>query len=584
MLERIPQVLPRRVYKFALKLGRRLPFFRLTQQTNLANFILDNMLDAIVTTDRFGTIRYANSVLHILLGYEQRALIGQNVRVIMPSHYRVQHPQYMADYNRTKQVHVIGHTRRLEVQDKSGRLIPVELRVSECKGVDDFHFLGVLRDLRQLIEKDRKIEQIVYRDLLTGLLNRNGLTQALSAILDPGLISERGRYTLLSLDIDDFHLINGGFSSDVADCVLVTTAKRLKQINNLAVARVTKDEFAILLPGALSDTLNAARYEQLKSMLEQPIFVAENKISIRVTGGACCFSTDTLSGVEIVRRSQAALGLAKREDRNGLCFYDPDRADSQRTSAGIDQRLKSSDYLDELYLVFQPQFHSTQGLIGYEALIRWQVGSEFIPPDHFIPIAEHNGTIIEIGDWLIEQACEFLRRYPKAKRLSINISPRQFQQSDFADQVIEKLREHGIEPSRLHLELTERLLIESVGDVVEKMNTLSLAGITFSLDDFGTGYSSLAYLGKLPLAELKIDKSFIHGLVLNSGNYRIVEAIISLAKSLGLNVIAEGVETEQEHLLLQTIGCHTYQGYLFARPVRMTEIMRIEQRRLVLIC
>lgn len=247
----------------------------------------------------------------------------------------------------------------------------------------------------------------------------------------------------------------------------------------------------------------------------------------------------------------------------------------------IDQQLKSATLARELYLVFQAQFTSRDEIIGYEALLRWKNQGTQILPDQFIPLAERNGAIIEIGDWLVEEACQFIANNRQCfasanKRLSINISPKQFRQSTFVGTIIAALSKYKVDPKLLRLELTERLIIENVGGVIDKMVALNALGVTFSLDDFGTGFSSLAYLSKLPLAELKIDKSFVTNLQPHTNNYQIVRAIISLSASLGLDVIAEGVETQREHSLLKKLGCGCYQGYLFARPTEMQYLPDID--------
>lgn len=552
------------------------------RSAELANLILDNMLDAIVTTDRDGVIMYANSVTSTLFGYNPSELVGQNINILLPRQQRAAHDRYIHEYHQHGKQRVIGHNRRLEAVDKQGNTLPIELRVCELKSHPNFQFMGAIRDLRPTLSTTQKIEAMQHQDSATGLLNRDGLIQALAQALNVCITDAPQHFALISVDIDDFHLINEGFGIEAGDLVIKEVGRRFSGFNTLACARIHKDEFALLIEGRKDTQHLSELINRLRSKAEAPVCIAGKPISFRFSAGACLFdSTHTASASELVHQSQSALGVAKAEARGELWLYDPLVSEGSKQSALIDQKLKSTGFLDELYLVFQPQFNRHRELVGYEALVRWAHQGQQIYPDEFIPIAERNGAIIDIGDWLVEEACRFLsndgaKGLSADKRLSINISPKQFQHPHFVDKIKQAISFYQVDAKRLHLELTERLLIESVVDVVEKMHALNRIGITFSLDDFGTGYSSLSYLSKLPLSELKIDKSFVTNLQPSTSNYQIVEAIISLARSLGLNVIAEGVETEKEYALLEQLGCHCYQGYLFAKPVTLAALKLAE--------
>lgn len=545
----------------------------LTGYLQNVDHIMDNMLDAIISTDANGTIIFINEATKKLLGFRGSELIGRNIKFIMPAHHQSRHDQYMQDYRLTRQPKIIGSTRSVEVISKRKTRIPVELRICEYYKGSEQRFLGILRDLRDSIATHSEIETLRNTDSLTGLSNRSALLASINETLNqlqPGLSAT----WLVCLDIDDFRLINEGFGAEYGDSLLVEIGKRLRKFcsSALCIARVHEDEFAVILEGFSDETEILMFVYQLKSHLEAPFQTSNTASSIRLSAGISKLLPSEMNASDTLHVSEVALSNTKHSNRGDISIYEPALNESFRSVAIIDQKLKSPHLLKELFLVFQPQLDADGTLLGYEALLRWLCDGELVRPDVFIPIAERNGTIITIGEWLINQACEFLKAQTKtpaisARRLSINISPLQFQQPDFVMLIKKALETSDIDAAMLHLELTERLLIESTEHVIGKMSELSELGITFSLDDFGTGYSSLAYLSQLPLSELKIDKSFVKGLTKRSRNYRIVEAIITLSKSLGLNVIAEGVENKSEVDALITLGCKNFQGYYFGKPV-----------------
>lgn len=552
---------------------------KLNSHLSNVNHVLNNMHDAIITTDAHGKVLYLNQSAEELLGFQLSELKGENIKQVMPQHHKRRHDNYMASYRETRQAQIIGSTRSVEVVSKSQEYIPVELRICEYVENGALRFMGTLRDLRPTIASKEALDSLRSTDPLTGLKNRSALLSHITYCLNAPTSKTSGHYCLLSLDVDDFRFINEGFGVNRGDDVLVEIGQRLQRVaaDAICIARIQEDEFGILINGVQNRAQVEAYYERLKDALQEPIDLGKAASSIRLSAGACLLVSSDMTSMDVLHHCEVALGTSKQRSRGGLSFYEASLGDSYRSSALIDQKLKSPYLLSELFLEFQPQMQADGIALGYEALLRWRSDGDLIRPDEFIPIAERNGAIVTIGEWLIEQACQFLlwhqRTFPaRETRLSINISPVQFQQANFVQIIAEAVKRTGIDARFLHLELTERLLIESTDHIVEKMSALSALGITFSLDDFGTGYSSLGYLSRLPLAELKIDKSFVRNLEPTSSNYRIVEAIILLSQSLGLNVIAEGVETEAELALLKRLGCVYYQGYYFGRPVAREQL------------
>ncbi|MGM0526142.1 MAG: sensor domain-containing protein [Pseudomonadota bacterium] len=549
----------------------------LREYSKTANQILDNILDAIFTTDEDGVILFANSAAQKLLDFSQEQLLGKNISSIMPTHHQAQHDNYIQRYIKTGDAQIIGSMLNVEVVDRHHQEIPVELRICEYFQEGQRRFMGTLRDLRPNIERQQELQSLRDSDTMTGMLNRNALLVELGILVDNYPVTQSEKHALICLDIDDFTLINEGFGVDAGDKVLTQVGGRLASLSHVTAARIQEDEFAVLIKNIADKQQLLNQFNQIKQAVEQVILLEEERISFSISAGGCIIDSAESNPLEILHNTQSALGMSKARSRGELTIYEPKIGNNYRLSAQIDQKLKSPELLSELFLMYQPQYQAGGQLIGYEALLRWKSGTDMIGPDEFIPIAEHNGTILKIGSWLLDQACDFIewmsaRPDHESVRLSINISPLQFRQAQFVDEILDKLRQRKIDPKCLHLELTEQLLVDSTEDVSAKMAALNMAGITFSLDDFGTGYCSMRYLAELPLSELKIDKSFIQGLERTSSNYQIVEAILLLSYGLGLTVIAEGVETNSELTTLQAMGCVYYQGYYFSRPQRLEDL------------
>ena len=294
--------------------------------------------------------------------------------------------------------------------------------------------------------------------------------------------------------------------------------------------------------------------------------------------GATLFGHIHQSAAELLKQADIAMYQVKGQTGNGLCFFDPQMQTliSQRAQLEADLQLALGEA--QLLLHYQPQFASNGGIVGAEALLRWQHPERgMVSPAEFIPVAEESGLIMPIGQWVLRTACQQLATWQSDTRrarwqLAVNVSARQFRQRDFVQQVIDVMQETGIRPHLLKLELTESLVLDNVDDTIEKMHQLRTKGVRFSVDDFGTGYSSLAYLSRLPLHQLKIDQSFVRNLGIHPNDDVIVQTIIGMAANLGLEVIAEGVETLEQKEFLERHGCELYQGYLLGRPMPVAQL------------
>ena len=344
------------------------------------------------------------------------------------------------------------------------------------------------------------------------------------------------------------------------------------------VARIGGDEFVVVLKDLSKHVLEAAAQtetigEKILATLNQPYQLAAHEYRSTASIGVTLFSDHDQSQDELLKQADIAMYQAKKTGHNTMRFFDPQMQDSINARAALEIELRKALENRQFHLYYQIQVDSSHRSLGAEALIRWKHPERgLVSPAQFIPLAEEIGLILPIGQWVLETACAQLKAWQQDIQtrdlvLSVNVSAKQFRQADFVAQVQAAVQRHAINPMLLKLELTESMLLESLEGIIATMSTLKEIGVRFSLDDFGTGYSSLQYLKRLPLDQLKIDQSFVRYLAIDSSDKAIVRTIIAMAQGLGLDVIAEGVETEEQRQLLLGIGCAHYQGYLFGKPV-----------------
>jgi len=428
-----------------------------------------------------------------------------------------------------------------------------------------------------------KINNLAFFDPLTQLPNRRLLTDRLQQSLSASLRSNR-KGALLLIDLDNFKILNDSRGHDVGDQLLQQVAERLISCVRAGdtVSRFGGDEFVVLLEHLNENILEAAKQTET---IGQKILATLNK-SYKLDKymhhstpsiGATLFNDSKKSMDDLLKQADIAMYQAKKAGRNTLCFFDPKMQSIVNSKIALENELRLALESKQLYLYYQIQIDNLRCPLGAEVLLRWihpELG--MISPVQFIPIAEETGLILPIGKWVLDTACAQLSAWQMDEEtrdliLSVNVSAKQFYQSNFSTQVKEIVEHHGINPTRLKLELTESILLKDMESIIKTMNAINSIGVRFSLDDFGTGYSSLQYLKKLPLHQLKIDQSFVRDLTVDRSDKAIVDTIISMAQSLNLDVIAEGVETEEQRQYLENAGCVTYQGYLFSQPIPLEE-------------
>ncbi|MDP2824880.1 MAG: EAL domain-containing protein [Sulfuritalea sp.] len=471
---------------------------------------------------------------------------------------------------------------------KNGEVYPEWLSITAVKGGDGAvtHYVATFADITLRKAAEDEIRNLAFYDPLTRLPNRRLMLDRFRHALTSSARHER-HGALMLFDLDDFKILNDTLGHDVGDQFLVEVAARMESCirEGDTVARLGGDEFVVILEDLDVEAVAAMQAEsvavKIQAALNQPYLLDlslaagdVNTRSYRCTSsiGITLFRDQSLSVDELMKRADTAMYQAKAAGRNTLRFFDPEMQAVVATRAALDADLRTAIRERQFLLHYQPQVDGEGRVTGAEALLRWQHPRHgLVYPAEFIPPAEDSGLILPLGHWVLEAACGQLVVWAGQADMAhltvaVNVSGRQCRQWDFVEQVLAVLRDTGADPRKLKLELTESVLRHDVEDTIAKMTALKAEGVSFALDDFGTGYSSLSNLKRLPLAQLKIDASFVRNVLTDSNDAAIARTIIALGQSLGRAVIAEGVETEAQREFLALLGCHAYQGYLFGRP------------------
>ena len=433
-------------------------------------------------------------------------------------------------------------------------------------------------DIAEREKAEAKVNELAFFDPLTGLPNRRLLLDRLKQTMTTSL--RTGTHAaLLLIDLDRFKTLNDTLGHDMGDMLLKHVAQRLTACIRAGdtVARLGGDEFVLVLTNLSVSEREAANQtevagEKILAVLRQPYMLKEVSYRSTPSIGATLFNGLQTDVDGLLRQADLAMYRSKDAGRDAMRFFDPEMEEAVLKRASLESDLREAIQEQQFLLHYQAQVADGR-LTGAEVLVRWQhPRRDLMSPADFIPLAEETGLIMPLGLWVLEAACARLAAWatePAMAHLTIavNVSAQQFRQGDFVEMVLAVINATGVNPQRLKLELTESVLVQDVESIIGKMYMLRSKGVGFALDDFGTGYSSLTYLRRLPLDQLKIDQSFVRDLLVNPNDAAIARTIIALAQSLGLGVIAEGVETEKQCEFLAASGCHAYQGYLFGRPL-----------------
>ncbi len=537
--------------------------------------------EGMLITNSDNKILRVNRAFTEITGYTAEEIIGKNPNLM--SSERQDSEFYDAMWH---QINTTGNwDGEIWNKRKNGDIYPEHLTITAVKDAHGtvMNYVATFNDISVSKAAANEIKHLAFYDPLTHLPNRRLLLDRLQQSLATSARSGSSG-SLLFIDLDNFKTLNDTLGHDIGDLLLQHVAERLTLCvrEGDTVARLGGDEFVVMLEDLSSHPLEAAAQTEtighkILDTLNLPYQLDSHEYFNSPSIGATLFSGHQLGIDELFKQADIAMYQAKKSGRNTLRFFDPEMQDSINHRVELEAELRNALENQEFQLHYQIQIDNLHQPLGAEVLIRWLHPKRgLISPFHFIPLAEETGLILPLGSWVLDMACVTLCRWQQSPAtrdlvLAVNVSSRQFRQPDFVTQVQTIVQRHAINPNRLKLELTESLLLDNIEDTIATMTRLRQIGIQFSLDDFGTGYSSLQYLKRLPLDQLKIDQSFIRDIVDDDSDKAIVHTIIAMSQSLNLDVIAEGVETEQQRLLLQEKGCMHYQGYLFGRPVPLEQ-------------
>ncbi|MES2758469.1 MAG: EAL domain-containing protein [Pseudomonadota bacterium] len=538
--------------------------------------LLDKAQDAISATDMDGRITYWNKGAQRLYGWTADEVMGKFKAELIVAD---QDPYVVAFRKMLQQGDWTGE---LLKRRKDGRSFCVEAHLTLMRDDDGRpqSMLCIDTDITQRKRAEREIEDLAFFDPLTALPNRRLLLDRLRHAV--AACARTGRTgALLFLDLDNFKSLNDTLGHDKGDLLLQQVALRLRSRvprTSDTVARHGGDEFVIVLEdlsGQPEETAAQAERvaEKILAAFDAPFQLNRHQHHTTPSIGVALFSEHIGDVDELLKRADLAMYQAKAAGRNTIRFYDPEMQAIVSARVELEADLRHGLRRHEFIVHYQSQTDGAGHTTGAEALVRWRhPRRQIVYPSMFIPLAEETGLIVQLGQWVLETACMQLVAWAHGAAtahltVAVNVSAYQFRQPDFAEQVRDVLRRTGADPHKLKLELTESVLVADVERTVDKMHVLKALGIGFALDDFGTGYSSLSYLKRLPLDQLKIDKSFVRDVLTDPSDAAIARTILVLGQTLGLDVIAEGVETESQRAFLAENGCRAYQGYLFSRPV-----------------
>ena len=539
--------------------------------------------EGMLVTDSEEVVIRVNRVFTELSGYSAEQAIGNTLRMLKSDQ---KDPEF---YSRMQKILHRDNYWQGEIWNRrqNGEVYPEWLTITAVVGASGeiTNYIVAFFDITERKQAEEKIHNLAFYDPLTQLPNRRLLFDRLHQAVATSIRNQTSA-ALLFIDLDNFKIINDTRGHDIGDLLLIEVGVRLRAClrESDTLARLGGDEFVVLLEELSSDSAQAAMQarnlgEKLLIATSRPYTIQDAEYYGSSSIGISLFANYRQNLDDLLKQADTAMYAAKKSGRNALHFFDPAMQEALEVRSQIEAGMRKALHNQEFKLYYQLQVDSKQRPIGAEALARWNHPEHgMISPAQFIPVAEDTGLILPLGQWVLHTACEELKKWEsnplmRELTLAVNVSARQFRKPDFVQEISTVIGKTGINPTRLKLELTESVVLENVGDTIAKMHALKLMGIRFSMDDFGTGYSSLAYLTQLPLDQLKIDQSFVRNIGTQSSDAMIVQTIIGMANNLGMEVIAEGVETTAQRDFLWGAGCMLYQGFLFGKPMPSEEFI-----------
>jgi diguanylate cyclase (GGDEF)-like protein/PAS domain S-box-containing protein len=541
--------------------------------------ILDNLSNGVLTLNSLGLVASCNRAACEMFGYLEAQLLGLGLTELMPTQYRHNHALYLQNVGSQEIDKVLCHQREVDGLRQDGSTFPLQITVSRAHLGEQVTYIITMADISTCRQAEQTIQNLAFYDELTGLPNRKymlaHLQQALVAVARSG---QSG--ALILLDLDRFRHVNDTLGPSHGDELLYQVGARLRACvrQEDTVTYKGGDEFYVLIEALGSD--RDAAVSRAESIARKILLTLESPHDLRgspyvssASLGIVMFDKCTQGVDDVVKMVDVAMYQAKEAGRNTVRFYDPEMQALAVVRMSLEKDIQRGLENQEFVLHYQLQVDADGHTLGVEALVRWLHPTRgLVMPGEFIPLAEETGLILPLGNWVLDAACQQLLQWAAVPgmagwTMAVNVSALQFSQIDFVENVARAVAGNGIDARRLKLELTESMLVSDLPQVLAKMHSLQDLGVSFSLDDFGTGYSSLTHLKRLPMKQLKIDQSFVRELLTDPDDAVICQTIVTLGHNLGMQVIAEGVESHGQREQLIRMGCDAFQGYLFGKPM-----------------
>ena len=540
--------------------------------------VFDNTEEAIIIADAQGHVVSVNNAFTKIYGYDIDDLYGHNLSVLHSGKQDQNFYKHMWD----KLIYTDVYKGKVINKTKDGKTIPVWTTIKAVRDQNNqvVNYTAVQTDLRAIEKSEAKADYLAYHDALTGLYNRVSFEEFLSQAL---LMAKRNQkqFAILFIDLDRFKVINDTLGHDIGDQVLINVSERLQSILRESdfISRWGGDEFVVILHDIVSESFVATVARKIIEGLKEPIYIEHHHFTVTASIGIATYPENAVDANTLIKYADSAMYQAKENGKNNFYFYTQQFSEEAQEKLNIDIALHNALEKNEIYMVFQPQYSLKDNkIVSVEALVRWENETlGLVPPDKFIPIAEDNGYIVDLGYFIFEESC---RKYKEMKDggvdlqwIAINVSSIQFKELGLLEALQSTIKRYGIRSSEVEIEITERFLMDNTEANIKKLQEFRDHGFKISIDDFGTGYSSMSYLKQLPIDTIKIDKSFISDINDGSSDNAIIEAIIALSKTLNYTIVAEGVETQEQQKFLVRHQCDIGQGYLFSKPKQSQEII-----------
>lgn len=531
---------------------------------------------SLISVDARGTIRFANPAAADLFGYELQEMIGQAVEMIIPERLRRAHASGFARAVAGEKLNLSGKPFEVYGRRKDGSEFPMELTLCAWHDKRGMGAAAVIRDISERREREGRLLRLASQDVMTGLRNRVRFTELLARAL-----IERETASVIMLDLDGFKEVNDVHGHIVGDSLLQAVAVRLPLCLPMGteVARFGSDEFAILLPDACAPTASTA--DAVLSAFAMPFEICGQVLDIGASVGVATGPVHGVDAEELIASADFALQRARAAGGRSVMVFDPTMREEASSRRALLDDLRRALRDGELELHYQPQVHlGSNEVFGLEALIRWRHPVKgLLLPGSFLPALEQSALALEIGWWTLEVACRdvaaLIAAGHSALKMGVNLFPGQLHSPALSRRVAEALARHGLKPEHLELEVTETTALHNEDKSLQAMNALREIGVGIAFDDFGTGYASLSSLQRYPLTTLKIDRGFIRDLLSKPRDAAITRALISMSRELGLETIAEGIETPEQEDFLLALGCHAGQGYRYGKPMELAHIQAL---------